>query len=276
MRVAILADCHLSSPDAPDGEENHAQGLGLLERAVAMIGELGCDRTIVVGDLVNMGYEAEYADARRALGPLLTGGAFNVIPGNHELVRGDLGRFVGEFGRACGRADFGGVEVLLLNTAQHSMDSRLWFGELDAESCGLLAAADPRGPLIVFMHHPFAGTVRAAPYPMMAQINGDRERDALAARPGPTIVFSGHAHRADVRRVGNCTFVGCPPLCFWPHAFLTADFADGLLRIETHRVVADVADSPDDKTQQGERHLTAAEYVADCEPPVPAFTLRLG
>ncbi|MEM8874496.1 MAG: metallophosphoesterase [Planctomycetota bacterium] len=270
MRIAILADCHVSSPNAPDGEENHAQGLGMLERTVGVIGTLDVDRTIIVGDLVNMGYEVEYADAKRVLAPL--GDALDVIPGNHEMGDGDLDRFIANFGDPVRRIKLGIHDAQLLNTAQTSMDHRLWFGELSELSRQQLA--DYVTPL-VFAHHPFSDTVRSAPYPMMSQVGDHAERHALVGRTSSTVVFTGHAHRADLRRIGNCTFVGCPPLCFWPHAFLIADLDDTHIHVRTLRLVENVADSPDPKTREGERHLTAEEYVAECEPPVPSFSVRL-
>ncbi|MEM6562361.1 MAG: metallophosphoesterase [Planctomycetota bacterium] len=273
MRLAILADCHVSSPNAPDGEENHAHGLGMLERAVDAIGKLDVDSTIIVGDLVNMGYEEEYADAKGVLEPLLE--FVTVIPGNHEMVKGNRERFVKHFGEPVGRLPLGEVFGLTLNTAQESMDSRLWFGELDAASKDEVKKVGHREPLLVFLHHPFENTVRSAPYPMMYQINHQHDCERLIYRGAPTVVFTGHAHRADLRRIGNCTFVGCPPLCFWPHAFLIADLDETHLHVRTHRLVEDVADSPDPKTREGERHLTAEQYIADCEPPVPSFSIRV-
>lgn len=274
MKLAILADCHVSSPNAPDGEENHAQGLGMLERAVRRITDLRCDRTIVVGDLVNMGYDEEYADAKRVLAPL--GEALDVLPGNHEVVRGTLDRFHQQFGPTAVRTTYAGVTAIRLNTTLAQWTDRLWAGTLDDPSRALLhTAAQADGPLLVFAHHPFSGTVRSAPYPMMSQYRDDAERLRLIARPAPTVVFTGHAHRADVQRLWQCTFIGCPPLCFWPHAFLTVEFDDTHLHVQTHRLVEDVADSPDPKTREGEQHLSSADYVTDCEPPMPSFSLRL-
>ncbi|MEM6562739.1 MAG: metallophosphoesterase [Planctomycetota bacterium] len=274
MRLAILADCHVSSPNAPDSEENHAQGLGMLERAVERIGELPVDHTIIVGDLVNMGYEEEYADAKRVLAPLAD--TVTVLPGNHEMVDGDLHRFVEHFGHPVRNFDIQPWRALTLNTAQQSMDRRLWFGEMCAESRAMVnAAIRDRRPLLVFAHHPFSGTVRSAPYPMMSQINDELETAGLIGRDSTTIVFTGHAHRADVQVRGKCVFVGCPPLCFWPHAFLTIEFTRDHVHVKTRLLVRNVADSPDPKTRNGERHLKHCQYIADCEPPMPSFSIRV-
>ena len=275
MKLAVLADGHVSSSDEGKRGEDYAQpqGLRLLERAVAAVEAAGVDRVIVAGDLVNMGYDAEYADATRVLAPVAH--RLDVIPGNHELVHGDLPTFERHFGATPRTLDLGGVPAVLLNTAQTSMDARLWFGEMhDSSREALLAACGRPGPLVVVMHHPFAGTVRTAPYPMMTQTNDADLRRAVETRPGPTLVLSGHAHRGDLRRVGTATYLGLPPVCYWPHAFVTLDIGSGAAAVETHYLVDDVADSPDAKTRDGERHLDAAGYRRDCAVPVPSFRLN--
>jgi 3',5'-cyclic AMP phosphodiesterase CpdA len=274
MRLALLADCHISTPNGPGDEEHHPQGLELFDKALAEAERLGCERVVIAGDLVNMGYAEEYAAVAGALEPWA--GRVDVVPGNHEVARAGLDRFAEHFGEVPRRATYGGVRAVLLNSAVPGLDGKYWMGKLDDASRHLLltALAEP-GPLIVVVHHPFSGTIRPAPYPMMSQILDDAELGQIRARQHPTLVITGHTHRPDLRREGQATFLGCPPMCFWPHAFLTADVGDGHVKIETHRLIDDPADSPDPKVTEGERGRTGEEYRQDCEPPVPELTLRL-
>ena len=261
MRLALLADCHISE---------NGSGLDLLKRARELAGDV--DRMIIAGDLVDTGSDAEYV----AVLPHVQG--CDVLPGNHEMIDGDLARFHQHFEPVPRETELDGVKTLLLNTALDDIPPERWYGRLCDESRAMLrAAVDPASeqPLIVVVHHPFAGTVRAAPYPMMAQIGDEAERALLATHGGQVIVFSGHAHRPDLRREGRVTFVGLPPVCYWPHSFLTVTIEDGHLSYETVRVVDNPADSPDPKVTAGERHLTAIEYRRDCEPVAPTLTLRL-
>ena len=262
-KIALLADCHISA-DGP--------GLDLLKRARELAGDV--DRTIIAGDLVDTGSDAEYA----AVLPVVGGGGCDVLPGNHEMIDGDMPRFHRHFERVPRETELGGVKTLLLNTALDDIPPERWYGRLcDGSRAMLRAAVDPASeePLIVVVHHPFAGTVRAAPYPMMAQIGDEAERALLATHGGQVIVFSGHAHRPDLRRAERVTSIGLPPVCYWPHAFLKVTIDGGHLSYETVRVIADPADSPDPKVAGGERHLAAAEYRRDCEPVAPTLTLRL-
>ena len=270
MKLAILSDVHLSTPDSQFPDQDLTYAGGVLERAVARIVELDPDRVIVNGDLVNMGTPAEYAAARQLLTPLA--GKIDALPGNHELVKADLADFEREMNQPpIGRSDPGGLTVVRLNTAVEGLTPHQWFGRLDADSVHLLNAVleeDVARPLLIFCHHPVAGTVRLGDHPMMAQIHGEELLARLHCRRGPTVLFTGHTHVADVTRHRHVTCVGCPPLGFWPHAFLVAEFDGTHLSVRTERVIDSPEQSPDEK-------ITHDGYRDAQEPTVPAFTLRL-
>ena len=269
-RLAILSDVHLSTPETDFPDEHLAHTGGVLRRAVEKIVALGVDRVIVNGDLVNMGTAVEYAAARELLKPVED--KLDALPGNHELVKGTLADFRREMNRPpLGRSEIGGLTVLRLNTAIEGLTPWQWYGRLDAPSVRLLndaLAEDEHRPLLVFCHHPVAGTVRLGKHPMMAQLHGDVLDARLQCRAGPTVLFTGHTHVADVVRRRHVTYVGCPPLGFWPHAFLVVEIEGGLMSVRTERGIESPKDSGDEKLEQ-------PGYREGQEPTVPAITLRL-
>ena len=270
MKLAILSDVHLSTPETDFPDEHLAHTADVLRRAVERIVALDVNRVIVNGDLVNMGTPEEYAAARELLGPLE--GKIDAIPGNHELVKGDLEDFEREMNQLpLGRSEVGGLTIVRLNTGVEGLTPHQWFGRLDKPSVHLLndvLEEDAARPLLVFCHHPVAGTVRLGEHPMMTQLHGEELLARLHCRRGPTVLFTGHTHVADVVRHRHVTCVGCPPLGFWPHAFLVAEFDGTHLTVRTERVIESPDDSADEK-------IGREGYRENQEPTVPAFTLRL-
>jgi hypothetical protein len=50
-----------------------------------------------------------------------------------------------------------------------------------------------------------------------------------------------------VKRLERLTCVGCPPLGYWPHAFLVVDLEGSTVRYQTHRLIDSPEQSPDPK-----------------------------
>lgn len=272
-RIAILADAHLGTRDTQFPGQDLTYAADLLRRAVEAIKPHRPDEVVIVGDLVNMGTEDEYAIARDILGGLPA--PVSTTPGNHELVKATLENFRA---RSIGpkpadlRVDPSGPTFAWINSGIEGLPMWHWHGRVDDAGLGVLDRATvehPDRPLVVFCHHPPEGTVRPARYPMMGLTNTDDVMGRLMRHPAPVVMFCGHTHVPDVYRRRNLTIITAPPLCFWPHAFLIAEVSDGLIHVTTHRVIESPGDSPDAK-------ISEPGYLAERDPHVPQITVRLG
>jgi 3',5'-cyclic AMP phosphodiesterase CpdA len=272
MRFAILADVHLSTPTTQYPGQDFTFTADLLRLAVPKIIAQQPDEVIIVGDLVNMGVAEEYAMAREILQPLQA--RVRAVPGNHELVKGSLADFrAGIFGGAVNSMvkPEGGPMLVLLNSGIEGLSPWQWHGQLNDDALATLDHAIRHAdgsPLLVFVHHPPAGTVRQFPEPMMTLVNSDALMDRLLAHTGTVVLFAGHNHLADVHRLRHITTIGCPSLLAWPHAFLMAELKDGLLSIHTHRLFGHPGRSPHPRTKE-------PAFVKMCEPTVEAITIRV-
>jgi 3',5'-cyclic-AMP phosphodiesterase len=244
-RIAIIADVHLGLPETQFPGQDYTYAQKLLPQAVQAIAALNPDRVVIVGDLVNMGTEAEYVMAKDLLSPL----ADRIEPmiGNHELVRGS----VADFRRAWGvepyrRITLGGLPAVILNSGVEGLPMTEWRGRLNAQQYQMLdEILSVDSPLLIFCHHPIAGTVRRSDELMMGLDDSPELLARLERRRQPTVLITGHTHHANIQRRGHITFVGCPSLCFWPHAFLVAEIGSRSIDIRTIALMTDPADSPD-------------------------------
>lgn len=90
LRIAQISDLHCGSPlHDPD----------LLRHAVDEIMDLAPDIVVVVGDLTEEGYSAEFQSARDALRPLQEAFTTLVIPGNHDAKNVGYVHFEDHFGK---------------------------------------------------------------------------------------------------------------------------------------------------------------------------------
>jgi predicted phosphodiesterase len=271
-RLAILADLHFSTPDNQFPGQDLSYARTIVARAVAMILEELPERLLIVGDLTNFGTAEEYGALHEVFAPFR--GRIDAVAGNHENVRAGLEEFERQMGRPRARADeWAGIPRLLLNTAIDRQDPHYWHGLLDEPSLRLIEHMPMDGPLIVAMHHPIRGTVRDdTGHPMMACLNGHLLRDRLRQRRGASVLFTGHTHLPDLTMetttAGRITYVAVPPLCFWPHAYLAAEWSAPHLLLAVRRVIVDPGASPDPDA----REVAAREHR---EPPVESISLRL-
>lgn len=271
-RLAILADLHFSTPETQFAGQDLTWARIVLARAVGMLEKDAPQRLLFVGDLTNFGTPEEY----QALHQLFAGyrGRIDAVAGNHENVKGSLGDFERQMQQQRARRDdWAGIPRLLLNTAIDRQDPHYWHGLLDEPSLALIEQMPMDGPLIIAMHHPIRGTVRDdTGHPMMECLNGRLLHDRLRLRRSGTVVFTGHTHLPDLTventTRGRITCVAIPPLCFWPHAYLLAEWAPPLLSLRVRRVAQDAGESQDPEARQ----QASREHR---EPPVEAITIRL-
>ncbi len=272
FRMAVLADVHLAVEPSSELGAEFGYTAELLRDAVQRIWPMNLDQVTVVGDLVDRGTPAEYELARQIFQDLTL--PIHTIPGNHEFIRGASGDFLNHcVGATMGAAEFDNeMSILWINSGIQNMENRYWHGRVDPLGLELIdraTAEHPDKPLIVFCHHPPEGTVLVPAHPMMNLINSDELMGRLQRHPSPVVLFCGHTHVQDIWRRRNLTIVGCPPLSFWPHAFLTLEIRDGWLHLNTHRLI----DSPD---ASPDIHMSNPAYLPEREPSFLRIAFRIG
>lgn len=270
MKLAVLSDVHVAIP--PEGAPARTSGEVPLIDAASLLARAAPDEVICLGDMVDFGTTREFDVCRRILATVAA--SLRSIPGNHDLVEVDLDGFRERCsgGVANEVVDDGPFVRCFLNTCVPRQHAAHWYGELRAEAIAALdralALASGR-PLLVFAHHPPAGTVRLLDAPMMTVRNSEAMLDRLLPRRESTVLFTGHNHMPDVWRSRELTVVSAPALAYWPHAYLEVWVDGSQLRIDTRRVVVDPARSTDESSR------TLAEVRARSEPRVESITLRL-
>jgi 3',5'-cyclic AMP phosphodiesterase CpdA len=245
-RFAILADVHLGlvGPQ-PDGKV-YGDAAPILDRAVQHVMRIDPAHVVLLGDLVNRGYDDEYAQARTALRPV----ADRIVPvvGNHELQRASIADFERNMNISRFRIQtICGLPAVILSSGLENLPDTQWQGALDQPQLDFLDRELPQtaGALLVFVHHPIRGSTRHSEPPMHHLINSEQLQSRLDRVPGQVIVVSAHTHSASFVRRGRFSFLGAPALGFWPHAFLVVDVSHDRLTFQTMRLVANAAESPD-------------------------------
>ncbi|MFT3787108.1 MAG: metallophosphoesterase [Tepidisphaeraceae bacterium] len=248
MKMLLMADLHIGLPETQFPGQHYEYVPDFVRAYLPTLVAENADEVIVVGDLVNRGTPGEFAAARELFAPLAD--RMRVIPGNHDLVRATLDDFRGGVpgARVNEVHDAGPFVQVFLNTAIEKLNPWHWHGELTADAVAAIdrAIATAAGrPMLVFAHHPPAETVRTAEHPMMVLRDSRALMDRLLAYGAPVVLVVGHNHLGDVWRTRNLTIVSLPSIAFWPHAYVVATFADGVLSFETKRLVNDLSQSPD-------------------------------
>lgn len=228
MRIAHLSDLHLYAPGrvkAGDllgrrvlGAANlfgvrkslHSEEVAV--EAIAEVGRLGVDHSILTGDLANLALPAEYELAARVVGPLGTWDRLTVVPGNHDCYTPESiwkGRFEAFFGHtlwrdndpAAGRypvvKDLPGLRIVVGRTPSANVLpwSRGRFGKAQIEAVRV-AVEQGRAAgrfVILAFHHNLHRRGLAAEV-----VSRLRDRDAvwaLLADAKPDLVLHGHDHK---------------------------------------------------------------------------------
>lgn len=270
-RFVILADVHLGLQGSqPDGL-TYGDVSALLPRAVERVVQLDPQNVVLLGDLVNRGYEHEYVSARSALAPIWN----RCIPvvGNHELQRASIADFERNMStRAVRTASINGFAATILNSGIENLPDSEWHGQLDAGQLEFLDRSISKlgsVPHLIFVHHPIAGTVRDSEKPMHGLVNSPEVEQRLTLRPGPTVVFSAHTHSQSFARRGRFSYVGAPPLGFWPHAFVVVDAKPRHMRFSTIRLIDDPSDSPDARAGEPDYRAAREGEISDQTGIIP-------
>ncbi|WP_067186388.1 phosphodiester glycosidase family protein [Microtetraspora niveoalba] len=147
-----------------------------VRRTLREIKAAGPDFLVINGDLVDEASPADFALARRILDEELGGELpFHYVPGNHEVMGGDIGNFKAVFGDTHGVFDHKGTRFITLDTSRLNLRGggfeqvAMLRERLDA------AAADPSiGSVAVLFHVP-----PRDPTPGKGSQLGDRKEAAL-------------------------------------------------------------------------------------------------
>jgi hypothetical protein len=194
------------------------------------------------------------------------------LPGNHELLSGTINDFRKAWLVEPATLDLiDNLPVMRFNSAVAGQKQDEFFGRVTPDQLRLLDAllsARPTLPALLFSHHPLTSTVRRSEGFQFAIENSQPIRDRLAAHAAPAIVFSGHTHWQSVKRFDRLTTIGCPPLGFWPHAFLVVDLDGSTVRYQTHRLLDSPEQSPDPRAADESYRAAAEGDAADREGAV--------
>jgi hypothetical protein len=178
-----------------------------------------------------------------------------------------------DFANAWSRRATRGTQVfekfaLILNSGIEGLPDERWNGQLDDASTQLLRKTIDEAfgqPLLIFCHYPIAGTVRRSEQPMFGLDDSSEVAGVLSRHLGPLVFFSAHTHMQSVVRRDRKTYVGCPPLGFWPHSFLVIELVDDgrAMNFSTIQVLDDPAQSPDAHADDPQYRALAAGTPAD-------------
>jgi predicted phosphodiesterase len=249
QRIVIFADVHMGRcKQRPDGS-TYGDPTALFQLGVDRAVELEPQRVVLLGDVVNRGFPQEYECAKTLLAPLQA--KIEPVVGNHELQRASLSDFESAWSvRASRETTICGLPTIILNSGIEGLPDERWNGQLDEASLRLLSDSVTRHrdrPLLILCHFPMAGTVRRSELPMSGLENSPAVSEVLSDHRGPLVFISGHTHMQSVLRRDRVTYVGCPALGFWPHAFVVMDIAQdcSVVHFTTIQLLDDPAQSPD-------------------------------
>ncbi|SDR75267.1 phosphodiester glycosidase family protein [Actinopolymorpha singaporensis] len=201
-RFAVMSDAQFVARD-PDSDLVRSARRTLREIRAACP-----DFLVIDGDLVDEGSPADLAFAKQVLDEELGGTVpYYYVPGNHEVMGGDIANFQAEFGATSRVFDHEGTRFLTFDTSRLSIRGSDWTQLRTLRSRLDAAAADPDvGSVVLVQHVP-----PRDPTPSRASELGDRKEAATIERwlsdfqrtTGKGAVFVGghvgtfHADRVD-------------------------------------------------------------------------------
>ena len=207
MPVASLMNKRLTGAINWHRGRSEIHNMAVLDALITDLVAQKPDHIALTGDLVNVGFPAEFPQAAARLEPLGGPAEVSLIPGNHDVyVRGSLAAMratfdpflTGDDGKA-GRFPYlrrrGGIALIGVNsgivTAPFFATGRVGAEQRRALSA-LLRQTEQEGLFrVVMIHHP--------PYPEGARfgrgLRDARAVDALLRDAAPELVLHGHNHR---------------------------------------------------------------------------------
>jgi Icc protein len=197
--IAQISDLHCGSVYYRDD---------LARRVVEEINERGPDVVVVTGDLTDMGFRAEFEEARALLNGIECDRML-VIPGNHDARNVGEVHFEELFGRRDSELELDGVRILGIDSSEPDLDN----GRVGRERYRWIEErfADPKEFKIVAIHHhlmPVPGTGRERNIVYDA---GDLLR--VLTSEGCDLVLCGHKHVPNVWRLEDLFIVNAGTAC---------------------------------------------------------------
>lgn len=150
LRVAVMSDAQFVARDPESGAVEGAR------RSLREIVAADPDILVINGDFVDEAAPEDFALARRILDEELAGSDLDYVyvPGNHEIMGGDISNFEAAFGATTTVRDLQGTRLITLNTATGKLASDFSQVKMLREQLDD-AATDPSvSGVVVFMHHP--------------------------------------------------------------------------------------------------------------------------
>ena len=190
---AVIADSHLD-PYSPSHSAN-------LEAVLAHVAPRAPEFVLHVGDVVEAGFPAEYAEWDRIV-PAALARRVRAVPGNHETRWDEWAKdlYREQFGQTPYAFDAAGLHVVALDPTQLLQEPGFFAREQLAWLRRDLLRA--RRPSIVFVHYPVGGD-------NFYVGNQDALLDAIAGTE-VRAVFAGHIHREEVAVQDGATLITLP------------------------------------------------------------------
>ena len=174
QRIAVMSDAQFV---AASPESDAVEGA---RRTLREIREAAPDLLVINGDFVDEATPEDFALAQRILDEEWTSDIpYVYVPGNHEVMGGDIGNFEEAFGPTSTEQDLGGTKVITMDSSSGSLagDGLDQLEELERQLAEVAESATLTGAVVVF-HHPTADPLPDA----LSQLSDQREARALEAQ----------------------------------------------------------------------------------------------
>jgi predicted phosphodiesterase len=228
LRLGIVSDLHHTSEPGGALAYHHAFDIsGVLARlraAIAWFDAEEVDALVVAGDLTHHGTDDALDAVLQTVASAWSGRAL-VVAGNHDILVDD-----DAVARAAARA---GAERLTLATQDGTMIAgiRVVGVEIGASAWPEAISSWCGDPVVLISHWPVLSR-RSAFAEQELRYAGDPPfgfpgAEALACRPGPTIVINGHLHARDSHRQANVAQLSVAALVEPPYEATVLDLQVG-------------------------------------------------
>ena len=200
LKVAVLSDAGIRA-SAP-----RSKAVRRTRRAMREIVAAKPGLVLINGDLVGRGRKADFALARKLIDQELTGKVpWRYLPGDDEVLSGDLSNFRAEFGAPVETFDRGATRFVLLNSAYGSLSLGGFSQLVKLRSTLQSAEANPSlKSVVVVAHHPTSDPTAGGTAELADPREGELVESLLAnfrSTSGKNVAYVGsHARRFGVTR----------------------------------------------------------------------------